>query len=392
MSSIDDEVLVSYLDGELPAEQAVHIENQIADDEGLRTRVEQLKQTWELLVDLPEETANEDLTRSTLEMITLEIENGKENQWKKWFTSFPFFLLALAAGAGIAGFAVGKVGTYFVSNQLVTNLHYVVDFEAFDQIGDEEWIERLGAIPNLTTAFPPDGIGDSPVPMEQDSARRQWVAQLPDEDRDILLKDALEFRDSPKKDQIRSIANRIYAASNPQEKLARIRSYRNLLSSLPKTYAAEFLALDLDDRQERVKEFVLNRMRVQYLENMPEEDEIAIRTWLNERPYTGFFESLSVFFLDEHDIPELPRLYQKLSDQAHQVLDNQSDEEKRETIELWCNAVRNPPENKIVSPEELAKQLKQLDSPEKVVERTLLQLLPEEAAREKLRTMVEQDQ
>jgi hypothetical protein len=68
-----DEQLTAYLDGELSAEEASGIENRLVDDEGLRVRLAELREAYDLLDELPETPHNQRFTRSTLEIVVKDL-------------------------------------------------------------------------------------------------------------------------------------------------------------------------------------------------------------------------------------------------------------------------------------------------------------------------------
>ncbi len=67
-----DELLVAYLDGELAADEQVRVERRLADDAQFRNRLAQLQRAWDLLDSLERAEADENFTRSTVEMVAVK--------------------------------------------------------------------------------------------------------------------------------------------------------------------------------------------------------------------------------------------------------------------------------------------------------------------------------
>ena len=78
-TGIDDELRVAYLDGELSSEDVTLVESQLRADESMRIRLENLRVTGEMLLDLPEPKPNVDLARSTIEIVAIDLENERRN-------------------------------------------------------------------------------------------------------------------------------------------------------------------------------------------------------------------------------------------------------------------------------------------------------------------------
>lgn len=85
-----DELLVAYLDGELAADEQVRVERRLADDPQFRQRLAQLQRAWDLLDSLERAEADENFTRSTVEMVAVkaagDVEAAQARQrWRqKW--------------------------------------------------------------------------------------------------------------------------------------------------------------------------------------------------------------------------------------------------------------------------------------------------------------------
>ena len=90
----DDELLSSYLDGELSREEEMNLENRLVQNEGLRERLKVLQTGWDLLDELPDSAPSLNLVESTLELAVADIEQSAPT--KSWsFSGLKWPLLIL---------------------------------------------------------------------------------------------------------------------------------------------------------------------------------------------------------------------------------------------------------------------------------------------------------
>ena len=97
----DDELLVSYLDGELKRQEQSDLESRLLTNEKLRARLQQLQTGWDLLEDLPRSSPSMKLVESTLELVVADIlkdQPAKAASWKRWQVPCGIALLCLLAG------------------------------------------------------------------------------------------------------------------------------------------------------------------------------------------------------------------------------------------------------------------------------------------------------
>lgn len=395
---IDDETLVSYLDGELTGAERETLEQQIADDQQLQQRIEGLQQTWEMLVDLPQETPNPDLTRSTIELVTLELEqNGLDFRSK--FLKRPLLILAaLCIGAGLLGAVASRYGNAFRSSLLEENLAFIADYDSLKQIDDNAWIEELMKIENLTVAFPGKRFGEELVPLTNSAEKQAWIENLEPVEQG-LLKEQFE-RFVPDQDKSRLLAMELIVDSDPEKRasaVAAVRSFSALLNSFS-THLTDLLneKTDLAERREEIEKIVLLRMRAIYPTIMSEADQIAISEWI-------FTNSISPTNQEELLYPDviedwrLEALLKSMSEEANELLQVGEDEqnpvsdEDRYTIATWVKAVLNaepetsPTDELLSKLEELGKDLTQMNELQRI------ELLPEEQARKELERLVEKE-
>lgn len=72
----DDELLVAYLDHELPPDDVQRLEDRLTCQSGLRRRLAQLQSSWDMLGDLDDPPPSRDLVSSTMQMVVMELTSS----------------------------------------------------------------------------------------------------------------------------------------------------------------------------------------------------------------------------------------------------------------------------------------------------------------------------
>jgi hypothetical protein len=191
----DDELLVAYLDDELPDRQRAEVEKRIISDEPFCARLRALQSGWEMLDELPDETPSEKLVESTIELVVSDIrpavDPGKLPWWKRHRTSL-FAIVVL-----VASFAIGATAMWFQRRIQIRNelrqLSVAKDLDAYLLEPDFDFFRRLRSNPrwlNLLDAMDKVGMryNDELPDMETASLseRAELVQSLPTDDRQSL--------------------------------------------------------------------------------------------------------------------------------------------------------------------------------------------------------------
>jgi len=140
------EQLVAYLDGELDAEQCRRIEQRLAEDDGLRRRLQSLERAWEWLDELGASQTSESFTRSTLEMVTSAV--AKEAAWaeaeaprrRRWRWTV---VASATAAAGLVGFFSVALLQPDPNRELIRDLPVLENLDAYREVGDIEFLRML---------------------------------------------------------------------------------------------------------------------------------------------------------------------------------------------------------------------------------------------------------
>ncbi|MCL6501390.1 MAG: hypothetical protein K6T86_01815 [Pirellulales bacterium] len=139
--------LVAYLDGELDAEASRLIEERLASDPQVRQRLVLLERTWDLLDELPRVCVGDVFTRSTIEMVAVKQEEdlagtapARRRPWRRYL--LPAVGLAAAALAGWLGVQLAWPDP---NHKLLQDLPVVENLDAYQQVGDIDFLRRLHA-------------------------------------------------------------------------------------------------------------------------------------------------------------------------------------------------------------------------------------------------------
>lgn len=155
-----DEELVAYLDGELDASGAARVERRLADDATYRARLAQLQRAWDMLDTLQRVEANDDFTRSTVEMISIKaVDDAKTGQMRivrrrslAWVSISLAILVAATSGYFLLQWRLDQP-----NRELVRDLPVI---ERIDEYRDADRVEFLQQLhqEGLFAAEVDDGI------------------------------------------------------------------------------------------------------------------------------------------------------------------------------------------------------------------------------------------
>ena len=139
--------LVAYLDGELDEAATLEMERVLAENSAVRQEVDTLMRTFDLLDELPQQSASEEFTETTLATIQIESASGPRaaTPWYKrvprglvvagWMTS-----LALSA---VFGVLLSQPGSDDESQLLVEELPLLENLDVYTELGGIEYLEKL---------------------------------------------------------------------------------------------------------------------------------------------------------------------------------------------------------------------------------------------------------
>jgi hypothetical protein len=138
-----DQMLITYLDGELDEPAAAELEARLADDVNLRGRLLEFQKTWDMLDEVSRTTPQDNFVHSTIEMVVAR-SGRKKTRWHRWPIRVALMLVAIAVPA-FAGFNVVRYLQMQPYRQFVANLEFWENVDMYDQIDNIEFLERLDA-------------------------------------------------------------------------------------------------------------------------------------------------------------------------------------------------------------------------------------------------------
>lgn len=161
-SVLTDEVLVAFLDGELPPEEMDNVRDEIERNESLGLRARQLRDAWEMLDHLPKSKPSPTLMQSTIEMAVVSAEEEAGELRAASPGRNPVWWLAIAAAlifAAGSSFAVVRLMSPHPDQQLAEDLPII---ERLDEYRDAEDIEFLRELVNAELFEPEEADDELP--------------------------------------------------------------------------------------------------------------------------------------------------------------------------------------------------------------------------------------
>ena len=351
----DDELLVAYLDGELEESLKVNLEQKLASNEALRSRLAQLRSAWDLLDELPITKPDPNFAQSTIEMVAMSaaqidgLSVLKGRSGRRWLIAWLIMPLLMLAGY------ISVRGWYRYEEHLaIAEVHLLADWDAFKTVGSYEWLERLTKVKDLQrvskrTSTSELGVGVVPKTIGE---RRQWIAELGPTDRDRLsasLEDFKRYQQNHSRAELENITelgNRIYAAPDPEALLQVARSYSIFLSDMSVTERATHLDItDLDQRFEELQRRVNRKLVEVYANELPADspDKRAVAEWKEKWKKEMEAESGSTFEeifqnslqaqLQYTDL--LDELMKSLTPEAQEIIGRLEDKSVQQLTLIW---------------------------------------------------------
>ncbi len=401
---IDDDLLVAYLDGELPVEQHADIDQRLKVNVDLQQRVAKLRASWDILGELPIEEPRRNLAQSTIEIVTLAMEKESRG-WQGWISDNRWLVLSLASLIMFAaGIFFSNTWTNVATQRVLANLPSIVDYPSLAHIDSTEFLEKLLSLRSSLVAVAGTNanralIGDGKVPAEIDQ-RRTWVENLQDEGRGRLENHLRLYisLSNERKEQVQQISQKIL--ENPQltpQYLETIRAYGVVLDRLGVKTIAELQEKSVDERISAISAWAAKLLAANYVPTAS--DAERFRIWLNQLMENE--ENLNYFLFSEREVvtellyvdPEqslvsqqdVANLIAELDPTPAKLLNDIADESARRIpLGYWISStVSNPNQNERPAPgaADLEKSFESL-SPDR---KNAYEFLPEEVVRKLLR-------
>ncbi|TWT87969.1 anti-sigma factor family protein [Neorhodopirellula pilleata] len=277
LSVIDDELLVAYLDGELPRDERGKLEQRLVSDESLRLRLQSLQRGWDLLDLLPSPVTTEYSVQSTLELVVADIDRASNAPSPKFpagrlrqgtvgassestnpsvLQRTSWFLIPLAAIT--LSFMAMRAWQYRTAIRDANDFPVAIDIDAYTIADNESLIDDLMASPRWRSVVAEPMLPDvqalvatSPTMPELKTA----LAQLPDDQRLMALSrwERFERLDRPTQDQLRAAAEEVSQQPDAAERLQTIRDYSRWRGQLRSETVAAIEQGSGDERQAAIE-------------------------------------------------------------------------------------------------------------------------------------------
>ncbi|MCM2373546.1 anti-sigma factor family protein [Aporhodopirellula aestuarii] len=256
----DDELLVAYLDGELPREDRDAVENRLIAEEPLRQRMQELQRSWDMLDWLPNPVTNETSVQTTLQLVVADLNQPSDSSTKSgpWDStqrkriggrrSKYWLLLALPILIAAAAFGLTRLRQLREIRSQLIDFPVAIDMDAYAAGSDLELITDLMASPrwrgvvggSVTPQI--DAIIDPKSPESLYPASNEKIAlpdrqtllakleDVPSQQRIIALSRWERFNrlDEEAKQALRQTAALVRSSDKPTEMLNTMRQYVRL--------------------------------------------------------------------------------------------------------------------------------------------------------------------
>ncbi|MCA9189843.1 MAG: hypothetical protein R3E01_09255 [Pirellulaceae bacterium] len=140
------EDLIAYLDNELDDRRRHEVERRLADDPGFRDKLRGLQSSWDMLDELPSESADESFTRTTLEIVATNIEQSLQKD-EASFWNRPFgrrVKVAIVVGAAFTtGFLIVFAIAKGIAFQYERDLGLWTNYRLYQNIDSIEFLRSM---------------------------------------------------------------------------------------------------------------------------------------------------------------------------------------------------------------------------------------------------------
>ncbi len=273
----DDELLVAYLDGELPREQRDDVENRLIAEESLRWRLQALQRSWDLLDWLPQTHVDERSVQTTLQLVVKDLNDhyqapmtdvGK-TRLKPRRSSMPWLWWGLPLMIAALAFVGVRVMQKRSQTQQVADFPLAMDMDAYllgnnrqlidDLLASSRWSGVVGEsmtaeLERLIDPESPESLyvtaeGQSRTPTASELAER--LQELSSEQRMTALARWERFNrlDESAKNTIRNTAAMVRDSENGAEVLDTIRRYVRMREQLSDETVAQIESESGEQRQ-----------------------------------------------------------------------------------------------------------------------------------------------
>lgn len=241
------ERLVAYLDGELDADEARQVEQLMAREPGVEQELRRLERTWSLLDRLPRAEVDPSFTHSTVEMVALAVEDELRPARRRRVGREAALSIMIIV-ACLAGFFGARLWPD-ANRQLLRDLPILDALEAYRQTPQIEFLREL-AKADVFDDEAPIAAADETI-----DDRKKRLDLLSAEQKEELHRKYERFIHLPADEQqrLRKLDTAVAAADEHQLLQTTLGRYQHWLEQLPGVERAELMALESEQRLDRIK-------------------------------------------------------------------------------------------------------------------------------------------
>lgn len=347
---LDDETLVAYLDGELPAEESDRVRDRISQDAEVRLRVEQLQASWNMLDQLPVPAPNPQLAQTTIELITKGLVQSEQVSVVQRFKQYRWYALAaISAATVLVGAWISSANHRGLQQAVVNDLFLLTHIRELESVDSDQWLQMLGSLNNLERAGLPlystTGFPELPVRGREFKA---WVDKL-DINQIQTLQTAFRNFNASEPDhqqELRALARRL-SEPKEQELFSRVKAYFGLLNKIGTTEAYQIAGeKDLEARKDQINQVIHRELAINY--TLSDEEKSHIVHWCDRLKARSFYflnaddPDLEIIRLLDIESPDaniqaedLERLIQNIDQRGRELLDSLEPSLQTKVLKLW---------------------------------------------------------
>jgi hypothetical protein len=357
--TIDDEMLVAFLDGELERDQSAQIAAAIANDDMLRKRLDQLRATWDLLSELPDIKPERDLTQTTIAMVA-QMSEAPNGGWWSLLRRNVMLLVVLATALSLAaGAGAGIMRSSMQQQQILDDLAMLDQYRQLTHIESADWLQKLATLESLTEAARTQYFATNAPPVPSlDADKLDWLKHVDNQRLARISENMRSFQqERPERQSTLRELGKMLTNSPPDAESSAVdyptivATYAAILDRIGTAQRTHLLAVtDLDERAEALNDWVQREVAFAYAKRLSVRDQRAIRYWIDQRmaSYLFFAESdlqiVRELVQESNDISDedVNRLKESLSEHAQGLLINLDDRDQLDALGLWAFEVVQP--------------------------------------------------
>ena len=281
-----EEELVAYLDGELDADAARRIEERLAGDPKVRSVMQRLDRTWQLLGELDTAPVDEQFTRTTLEMarvaaeeeLTVQRAEAPRRRRRHWLLASALVLLAAAGSFAAVAFSLPDP-----NRRVLDELPVLENLDQYAQAGDVEFLLLLYRERVFAEESEQPSPGPAPAGDESLAERRERIEAMPAAEKEQLLRRLERFESlaPAEQERLRKLDRDIQRDDHAAELREALRRYYAWFKALPDYRRDELLMLDARQRVDRIQRWRDEQTKTT-ANRLPRKDAEALFRWMEQ--------------------------------------------------------------------------------------------------------------